>query len=386
MTRRGLAVLPAIALVAACGPGPKPAGLLTFEELRKQPAVQSMKEAAPTIWKDSDAYYRLAFEAWEDGDDEESKEYALLGTILYETASQMAEVAGMEAEMAAFQEQLEEGRKIRDDWAAKKEVKEQAVSALMGELQSANKLVVLEERRQTEQAALKDQMASEKRMADVRQRHAELLLRLQETEKVDAARHAAGEYNRAKNLLNKAGYEIEDDDAMKARETLEEAATAIATALDIARPIYEASSKKEHREEQNQALIAKAHSLGVDGVRVEPRGAVVILGGLFGAKGTTIQPGKRLLLDKVGALMLEYADYRVVIEGHTSDKGKDEANLTLSQAWANAVAGHFVSKGIGMERLAAVGLGETQPLEDNRTAAGQKRNTRVEVVFLFPRP
>jgi OOP family OmpA-OmpF porin len=57
----------------------------------------------------------------------------------------------------------------------------------------------------------------------------------------------------------------------------------------------------------------------------------------------------------------------------------------VSQAWSNAVAGHFVSKGIQMDRLRALGLGESQPLEDNRSKAGRKKNKRVEVVFLFRR-
>lgn len=381
-----LSVLIALAATAiACGPGPKPAALVQFEQLRGEPAVQGMKASAPKIWKDSNNYYRLAFEAWEDGDDDESKEYSLLGTVLYHTAREKADKASIHAEMAAFKEQLTEGNKLRDDWADKKRTKEEAVSALMGQLKAANQLLASEERRKAEKAQFKDQIAKDAKAAEVRQRHSDLLARLKETEALDAPKHAPGDYNRAKNLLNKAGYELEDGDHRKARETLEEAATSIATALDVARPKFAELSRKEARAEEDQSVIAKAHALGANDVRVEPRGAVIVVNGVFKGRQTTIQPKTRLLLDKIGALMLEHASYKILIEGHTDNKGKDDANLTLSQAWSNAVAGHFVSKGIPMDRLQALGLGESQPLEDNRSKAGRKKNKRIEVVFLFRR-
>jgi len=37
--------------------------------------------------------------------------------------------------------------------------------------------------------------------------------------------------------------------------------------------------------------------------------------------------------------------------------------------------------GVASERLRAVGLAATQPLEDNSTAEGRARNRRVEVVI-----
>ncbi len=279
MTRLATLIVLALGFIA-CGPGPKPAALVQFEQLRGEPAVQGMKAAAPKIWKDSNNYYRLAFEAWEDSDDDESKEYSLLGTVLYHTAREKADKASVEAEMGAFKEQLTEGRKLRDDWLDKRRTKEEAVSALMGELKAANQLVASEERRGAEAAKFKDQMAKDAKVAEVRQRHSDLLTRLKETEAINAPRHAPGDYNRAKNLLNKAGYELEDGNTNKARDTLEQAATSIATALDVARPKFEEISKKESQAEEDQALIAKAHSLGANDVRVEPRGAVVVVNGI----------------------------------------------------------------------------------------------------------
>jgi len=44
-----------------------------------------------------------------------------------------------------------------------------------------------------------------------------------------------------------------------------------------------------------------------------------------------------------------------------------------------------VSKGISLDRVQAVGLGESQPLEDNRSKSGRAKNRRVEIVFLFRR-
>jgi outer membrane protein OmpA-like peptidoglycan-associated protein len=88
-------------------------------------------------------------------------------------------------------------------------------------------------------------------------------------------------------------------------------------------------------------------------------------------------------LDEVIKLMKEDAQLHISIEGHTDNVGADAANLKLSENRANAVKAYFVKKGIDAGRIQSSGFGETQPIEDNKTAAGRQKNRRVELKLSY---
>jgi len=77
---------------------------------------------------------------------------------------------------------------------------------------------------------------------------------------------------------------------------------------------------------------------------------------------------------------------RIRIEGHTDSQGDDAKNLRLSQARAEAVRDFLVKKGVHVETLEAQGFGETRPIADNKTKAGQAENRRVEFVIVSDPP
>ena len=89
------------------------------------------------------------------------------------------------------------------------------------------------------------------------------------------------------------------------------------------------------------------------------------------------------VLDEVASVLAAYKDIKNVrVEGHTDDKGRDEANQKLSQARADAVREYLIGKGVDGARLEAVGYGETKPIEDNKTAEGREVNRRVEFTIV----
>ena len=76
--------------------------------------------------------------------------------------------------------------------------------------------------------------------------------------------------------------------------------------------------------------------------------------------------------------MTEYPQTRVVIEGHTDDRGSDAYNQKLSDNRAKAVADSLVADfGIAAGRVSSVGKGESSPIADNNTAEGRAENRRV---------
>lgn len=84
------------------------------------------------------------------------------------------------------------------------------------------------------------------------------------------------------------------------------------------------------------------------------------------------------VLNTIATLLKKYPDYKMTIHGHTDSIGGAEDNLILSKERAAACLAFLVSKGIDKNRLSSEGFGESQPLADNNTKAGRRKNRRVE--------
>jgi OOP family OmpA-OmpF porin len=84
-------------------------------------------------------------------------------------------------------------------------------------------------------------------------------------------------------------------------------------------------------------------------------------------------------LDKIAIAMRLTPNSRWEIGGHTSSSGAAARNLRVSQQRADAVRTYLVGKGVSPESLMAVGYGAERPVGSNRTAAGRRLNTRVEI-------
>ena len=81
--------------------------------------------------------------------------------------------------------------------------------------------------------------------------------------------------------------------------------------------------------------------------------------------------------------MKDNPEMKLDIDGHTDDVGTDETNQKLSDNRAASVRTYMVSKGIDESRITSAGHGETQPIADNKTAAGRQKNRRVEMKMRY---
>jgi outer membrane protein OmpA-like peptidoglycan-associated protein len=96
-----------------------------------------------------------------------------------------------------------------------------------------------------------------------------------------------------------------------------------------------------------------------------------------------IKPQSYGLLNDIAVVLRQYPSIKKVrVEGHTDSQGDDAANLTLSQARAQAVVDYLKDVGVAAERMVATGFGETRPVADNKTAAGRATNRRVAITIL----
>ncbi|KPU84297.1 cell envelope biogenesis protein OmpA [Marinosulfonomonas sp. PRT-SC04] len=68
------------------------------------------------------------------------------------------------------------------------------------------------------------------------------------------------------------------------------------------------------------------------------------------------------------------------ITGHTDSRASDEYNMRLSKNRANAVA--RVAQEVGAKIVGVSGYGERMPVASNRSAAGMRKNRRVEIICI----
>jgi OOP family OmpA-OmpF porin len=102
---------------------------------------------------------------------------------------------------------------------------------------------------------------------------------------------------------------------------------------------------------------------------------------MFKSGGASIDGKSDALLQNLADAAIFCADSVVLISGHTDDIGSEEDNVRLSEQRAKAVKGWLFNQGgVPLERLKTEGKGDSEPLADNNTEAGQAKNRRIEFI------
>ncbi len=108
-------------------------------------------------------------------------------------------------------------------------------------------------------------------------------------------------------------------------------------------------------------------------------GQAIVLKNIFFETGSAaLLPESTLELEKLTELLQNNPSLNIQINGHTDDVGDDKANMSLSEARANAVLQYLVGKNIATARLRAKGFGESKPITTNDTAESRAKNRRTE--------
>jgi len=104
---------------------------------------------------------------------------------------------------------------------------------------------------------------------------------------------------------------------------------------------------------------------------------------LFESGKSELKPESTPTLKSIAAALKAHPDLKVEIEGHTDNVGSAAANMTLSQARAEAVKAALTSDyAVSADQLTAKGYGDTKPVAKNTTPEGRANNRRVEIVKL----
>jgi outer membrane protein OmpA-like peptidoglycan-associated protein len=101
----------------------------------------------------------------------------------------------------------------------------------------------------------------------------------------------------------------------------------------------------------------------------------------FASGKTEIRSSLAIALDALAPVLASEDGAAIKVVGHTDSQGSEMINLQLSIARAEAVVEYLRQRGIALERLAADGHGEADPLTSNATEEGRARNRRVELIL-----
>jgi outer membrane protein OmpA-like peptidoglycan-associated protein len=142
------------------------------------------------------------------------------------------------------------------------------------------------------------------------------------------------------------------------------------------KPVAQQSSLAELRrilkQRQDHANATQAVSLVSRKIDIEP---ISFLSSSYQIDG----PSQQYLRAEIVPFLKEAAPtLRLMISGHTDNVGVAQNNLALSIARARSVVDLLVSEGIQASRLRYNGFGDSQPISDNATPDGRRRNRRVE--------
>jgi outer membrane protein OmpA-like peptidoglycan-associated protein len=112
-------------------------------------------------------------------------------------------------------------------------------------------------------------------------------------------------------------------------------------------------------------------------------GVTLILRDLqFSSGSAVLGAGAQGRLAPLASFLAKQPDARIQIAGHTDSQGSDASNMDLSARRAQSVAAYLNSTGVNLNRISAVGMGESAPTSSNDTSAGRAINRRVEVTIL----
>uniref|UniRef100_UPI004049499B OmpA family protein n=1 Tax=Flavobacterium sp. TaxID=239 RepID=UPI004049499B len=105
-------------------------------------------------------------------------------------------------------------------------------------------------------------------------------------------------------------------------------------------------------------------------------------------KHITFESGRAILknssfqyLNEIISLLSTDEEKTITFNVYTDSQGNDELNKKLTDERALEIKKYLVNKGVNEYRINTNGLGESNPIDTNKTSSGRKNNRRVEIII-----
>ena len=103
---------------------------------------------------------------------------------------------------------------------------------------------------------------------------------------------------------------------------------------------------------------------------------------LFGSDVESLNAPSTEIVQRIGKALMGVGIERVRVDGHTDASGKETYNQQLSLRRAKSVAHVLAGVVMKEENVQLRGLGSSEPVASNATAAGRTENRRVSIVVI----
>jgi outer membrane protein OmpA-like peptidoglycan-associated protein len=136
-----------------------------------------------------------------------------------------------------------------------------------------------------------------------------------------------------------------------------------------------------YMDRQERRMREEMAGTGVEVVRVAEDQIKLVMPSdiTFDYNQSSVKAGFTPVLSDVARALVAQPATTIDVIGHADATGSDSYNQALSERRAYAVTSYLASNGVQPVRMAAIGLGETQPIATNATDTGRAANRRVEI-------
>lgn len=368
-----LASVVAVIALAACGPGPKPAELVQLEAARAGEHSETIEQRFPKLFNEAAKQYKRALVAHDDNEPEDALHFTRIASITWRTAVAKSQHLDHENSEKAGKNRL---RQADEQVGLAKARVAAATDAIAREQRN---IAMIERLAAAEKAA-----ASDRRTAGAKAKVDEAALKLKEAESMEAATHAPGPFNKATASLKMALDAFEGGNYKEAEGTAAASIVDSLAAIAAAKPLFDKAQARRAIDNRLKALLEQSSRVPGAEARLETRGLVITLRGLFPSGKSDIKDDKAAMVKQASELAKQYNEFRLIVEGHTDNRGRAAKNLSLSEERARAVSGNLSAQGIDAGRITSLGRGDEEPIADNAKREGRAQNRRVELVFVRP--
>lgn len=101
----------------------------------------------------------------------------------------------------------------------------------------------------------------------------------------------------------------------------------------------------------------------------------------FDFNSDAIKPQAAAILDRQAQFLISNQGARVVVAGHTDERGTREYNMSLGERRAAAVRAYLTGKGVNAGSVEIVSFGEEQPAVSGSGEGAWSKNRRAELSY-----
>lgn len=101
----------------------------------------------------------------------------------------------------------------------------------------------------------------------------------------------------------------------------------------------------------------------------------------FDVDSAQLRPEAMNTFTKIAAVLKDYDKTVIHVVGHTDSDGTDSHNQGLSDRRAGSVATYISGQGVPGNRVRQEGRGEREPVANNGSSEGKRKNRRVDIVI-----